>query len=510
VEPESAAGDGFVIVRQATKSFSGIRALSNVGLDVDIGEIHALVGANGSGKSTLIKAMSGVQPCDPAGGSMVLGGQLLDLATATPERASAVGVLAVHQEATIFPHLTVAENLAHGVRFSGASHGRIRWRTVRSRASEILDKFELNIGPDALGADLSPAMRSMVAIARVLSTAERTTSLLILDEPTAMLPPREVEVLHDHLRRHATSGQAILYVSHRLDEVMALCDRISVLRDGANAGTFRRGEVDTGLLAQRMFGEEIATRTRTGRVKSARVPVLELDRVAGGGVAEVSFSVHPGEVVGLIGLADSGVNAVTGLVSGQIARRSGTVRVGGSALPAGSVAAAQRSGVGHVSGDLVSTVFRDHTVEDNLSIVGPGRYRTLRGLSHRRIRSDACATIERFGVVCGGPDALMSSLSGGNQQKVVLARSMALQPSVLVVEDPTAGVDVGARASIYQLLSDALDDGLAILMTSSDLDELALLCDRVLVIRDGTVVAETDDFDRRDLTVLLYSQGVAS
>jgi ribose transport system ATP-binding protein len=498
-------------IEHLSKTFPGTVALNNVSFSVEAGDIHALVGANGSGKSTLIKALAGVQPAD-VGGVIRVGGvgaqaTVIHAHRTTAELAQRAGVMTVHQEPAIFPELTVAENLAHGVRFRGAHGGRIRWRSVRQHAARVIEEFGLDIGPDDLAGDLRPAMRSMVAIARVLASAESTHGVLVLDEPTALLPRHDVDLLHEHLRRQAQAGRAILYVSHRLDEVISLCDHATVLRDGHKIVTIAKAELNQARLSEAMFAET-ATATRPSRTHRMATggPVLSVEGLAGGVIRDVSFTAAAGEVVGFIGLADAGVNDIIRMVAGDTARQHGTVTVDGRQCNYHSPAGARDGGIGFIVGDLSASVFADQSLADNLVMADLSRYRLGPALRGRAIRSAANDAIDGYGVVTRGPDALMSTLSGGNQQKVVFARWLGLQPKVLLLEDPTAGVDVAARRDIYALLDAALVNGLAVVVCSSDLEELAMICDRVLVVHDGQIAHEVTggDFTSRQLSQLIY------
>ncbi|GAA1862406.1 ribose ABC transporter ATP-binding protein RbsA [Pseudonocardia ailaonensis] len=495
-------------VRGVTKTFGATRALDDVSFDVRTGQIHGLLGGNGSGKSTLIKIMAGVYTADA--GELQVGDRPVAADATSPARARQSGLRFVHQSTSTFPELTLAENIAIGDRFP-TSAGRVRWSELRRHTEQLLERFEIDAHPrDRLG-DLRPADQTMVAIARALQDDSAGLSVLVLDEPTASLPEHEVSVLLDALRRYAAAGQTILYVSHRMDEVLSLTDAMTVLRDGQHVITCStEGMTEAEMVShivgrpvERVFAETAADPDTVGE------PVLEVDGLVGGPLRGIDLSVSAGEIVGIAGLLGSGRTELLRMIFGDHPVEAGTIRLAGSTVHPRTPGEAMRLGIAHVPEHReAEAAFLDLSVRENLSAAEVVKYWVGGRLDRRRERQDAERAITDFAVRTAGQDALMSSLSGGNQQKVILARWLRRQPRLLLLDEPTQGVDVGARADVYAAIRAAVNDGMAAVVVSSDFDELAHACDRVLVLRDGRITAEVrgDDLHRHRLTELVYTK----
>ncbi|GAA4701370.1 sugar ABC transporter ATP-binding protein [Pseudonocardia yuanmonensis] len=495
-------------VRGVTKTFGATRALDNVSFEVRTGQIHGLLGGNGSGKSTLIKIMAGVYTADA--GELQVGDRSVAADATSPARARQSGLRFVHQSTSTFPELTLAENIAIGDRFP-TSAGRVRWSELRRYTAQLLERFEIDAHPrDRLG-DLRPADQTMVAIARALQDDTAGLSVLVLDEPTASLPEHEVSVLLDALRRYAAAGQTILYVSHRMDEVLSLTDAMTVLRDGQHVITCStEGMTEAEMVShivgrpvERVFAEPAADPDTVGE------PVLEVDGLAGGPLRGIDLNVRAGEIVGIAGLLGTGRTELLRMIFGDHPVEAGTIRLEGSTVRPRTPGEAMRLGIAHVPEHReAEAAFLDMSVRENLSAAEVVKYWVGGRLDRRRERRDADRAIADFAVRTAGQDALMSSLSGGNQQKVVLARWLRRNPRLLLLDEPTQGVDVGARADVYAAIRAAVNDGMAAVVVSSDFDELAHACDRVLVLRDGRVTAEVrgDDLHRHRLTELVYTK----
>jgi ribose transport system ATP-binding protein len=485
-------------IRGASKRFGSTTALDDVSLEIERGTIHALVGGNGSGKSTLIKILAGVVSADA--GEIEWTGRRFDLTSFTPHLASELGFRFVHQQSSVFPDLTVAENLALGHGFVKGRGGRIRWRAQTKRAAEVLERFEIDVNPQDSMASLGHASRTMVAIARALQgDEEATTSVLVLDEPTAALPAADANKLLEALRRHAVDGVSILLISHRLEEILSAADRVSALRDGRLIATRERADLTHDDLVKLIVGRSVDELQKAVQAKTAtngktpgRDPIaLEVSHLKGGAVQDATLTVHSGEVVGVAGLLGSGRSTLLRLLFGAAPVRSGTIRLCGSEVTFSSPRGAKAAGVAYVPENRGrDAAFLDLTVEENLSVAALETYWAHGHLHHRREHRDTRDLLSTYRVKCESPDAPLSSLSGGNQQKVILARWIRRQPKLLLLDEPTQGVDVAARAEIYALVRQAAELGTGVLVVSSDPDEIEVLCDRVLVMERGRISSD--------------------
>lgn len=485
------ADDVRVEIRNVSKTFPGTHALIGVDLDIRAGEIHALVGGNGSGKSTLIKILTGVYQADE-GGSIRVGATAMRASHSSPERARAMGVHAVHQDLGVFVDMSVAENLALGYGYETGIGARVRWRAQRARTRKLLERFEIDAAPGTQLSTLSRAAHTQVAIARALQAQEQgSEGLLILDEPTASLPAHEVDVLLAMLRRYAAQGQAILYVSHRLDEVLQLSDRISVLRDGASVGTYEAATLDEDSLIRLIIGRQIERVFPAMQEVRDTKTVLETRGLYAGPLSDVSLSVRAGEVLGLAGLLGSGRTEVLRAIFGDLRRERGEVLLDAARFDPGHPAEAMEAGVAYVPEDRASdAAFLDLPLSANLSMANVSDYWLMGRMANRRMRADARRLMDEFLVKAPSENALLGTLSGGNQQKVILARWLRRKPRLLLLDEPTQGVDVGARAEIYGLIRRAVADGAAAIVVASDFEELAHVCDRAIVLREGRVIGE--------------------
>lgn len=473
------------------KSFGPTRALADVSLTVARGEVHGLVGGNGSGKSTLIKILSGV--VKPDSGTIRIGeATLTGVLGSRPEEAREAGLRVVHQKSSVFPDLSVAENLALGAEFPRRRIGAINWRAQRRRASEVLERFGIDADPADPVQRLRPATRAMVAIARALQDLnDDRPGTLVLDEPTASLPPSEVHVVLEAMRRYAAAGHAVIFVSHRLDEVLSATDRLTVLKDGVEVAELSTADTDHDQLAELIAGRSLAGTRGSSHVRRASDggPGLSVQGLSGGGLKHASFTVDRGEIVGVAGLLGSGRSSLLRLLFGVTQRTGGTVTLSGRPLSPRKPIEAMRAGVAYVPEDRTSeSVFSELSLVENLSIAGQERYWRRGLLRKRREMRDSLTLIDAFGIKCESPSASIAQLSGGNQQKAILARWIRREPSLLLLDEPTHGVDVGAREDIYSLVRQAAGQGTCVLVVSSDAEELELLCDRLLVLRDGVTV----------------------
>ncbi len=468
-----------------TKRFGGTLAVNDVSLSLERGEILALVGENGAGKSTLIKCLAGIH--DPDAGRITVRETLYDHLAA--KRSGRAPVAFIHQDLGLVDWMTVAENIALGVGYRRA-RGLISWRRTRERAAEALALFDVSIDPDARILALSRTERSLVAIARALAA---DAEIIVLDEPTASLPADEVERLLAGLRDLRRTGVAMIYVSHRLDEVFAVADRVAVLRDGSLVACKPVADVDPAGLVTAIVGA--APSQVFARAPAPAGPIrLALSGFTTMGAGPVDLALRGGEIVGLVGLRGAGQEAIGRALFGTRPILGGETSLDGAPFRPGSPSHAIACGLGLLAGDRVGeSLGMSLSVRENM-FLNPGALgrALLRPRAIGRECDEAAAAGARTGLRPNDPRRAVETLSGGNQQKVVLARWLALARRVLVLEEPTAGVDVGAKAEIYTLLRHALADGLAILVVSTDFEEVSNICHRALVFSRGIVATEID------------------
>jgi ribose transport system ATP-binding protein len=507
-EQLSAASRPTVAVRGLEKTFAGTRALRGVDIDFMPGEIHAVCGGNGSGKSTMIKILSGVYQADE-GGTVLFDGETVPADKINPTTAHRLGVRVVHQDLAVFPELTVAENLCIDQALVHGPMGNIRWRKVRDTAGRLIEEFEIAADPRTRLRDLSLATRTQVAIARSFRDRQGSSrGLLILDEPTAALPVHEVHTLLAALKRLAAQGQSILYVSHRLDEVLDLADRVSILRDGRLVGTYPAAELTEASLIERMLGRTVENSLEQhGPVQEGRT-VLSIRDLVCGPLLGANLDLRAGEVVGIAGLMGSGRSTLLRCVFGAADPESGTITLADRSHAPRAVGAAVRAGIAMVPEHRVrDAAFMDHSLSMNLAVGQYRRYWRNLFMRDRTLRNDSDDLVGEFSVKANSSQPMMASLSGGNQQKVVLARWLRSKPQILLLDEPTQGVDVGARADIYQIVRKAAREGSASIVVASDFEELAMVVDRALVLRKGRIVADVSgpELNAARLTELSYS-----
>lgn len=498
-----------LVLRGVGKSYGATRALDNASLDVARGTIHALVGGNGSGKSTLIKVLAGVVRADS--GDLTLGSVNQSLTSHSSSRARELGLFFVHQQSSTFPELSVAENLSIGRGYETGFGKRIRWVEVKRRTERVLERFDILARPDDLVGVLSSANQMMIAIARALQDQdEKPGGVLVLDEPTASLPRHEVDQLLASLKRLAGEGHTIVYVTHRLEEVMLVADAGTVLRDGQTTDTFVPGEVDHDELVTMIMGRPIERTVARTLVPQAEVgePLLT---ATGLGNGDCDLTVRSGEIVGVAGILGSGRSRLLRQLFGATSH-GGTVEVNGSAIDVRTPRDAMRAGIAYVPDDRPNdAMFPGLSISENLSLGALESHSRLGRISAGSERRAARELSERFHVRSSSELAPVGSLSGGNQQKVILARWLQRNPKVLLLDEPTQGVDVGARAEIHGMVRSAVKDGAGALIVSSDFEELAAACDRVLVMRNGRMCGELagDDLDEERLNSLVYLKEAA-
>ncbi|HEV7898319.1 MAG TPA: sugar ABC transporter ATP-binding protein [Planosporangium sp.] len=485
------------------KSFGSVRALHDVSLELFAGEAHALTGENGAGKSTLVKILAGVHR--PDSGQVLLDGQPITFTG--PADARNAGVAVIYQEPTLFPDLSVAENIFMGrqPRGSGRWPHRIDRRAMHAETASLFARLGVSLDPTAPARGLSIADQQMVEIAKALSLRAR---VLIMDEPTAALTPGEVRRLFAVATALRAEGAAVLFISHRLEEVFVLCQRVTTLRDGRFVASGMVADLTADDLVRRMVGRHLDTLYPKAEASIGQV-ALTVDRLTREGVfTDVSFQVRRGEIVALAGLIGAGRSEVARAVFGIDRWDAGHVEVAGEPLRPASPTAAMAAGLALVPEDRrAQGLVMDASIERNLALT---RLRSLRRgglMSRRRERDRAADWALRLRVKYARLSDAVTMLSGGNQQKVVLAKWLATEPAVLIVDEPTRGIDVGTKAEVHRLLSQLAGRGLAVLMISSDLPEVVGMADRVLVMREGRLVAEIPRAEATEESIMSAATG---
>jgi L-arabinose transport system ATP-binding protein len=480
---EAADDQARLVLRDVRKTFGGVRALRGVTVEARGGEVLALVGENGAGKSTLLKILSGAYT--PDDGSLSIDGRPERFAS--PRAAHAAGVRVIYQEPEIIPHVSVAENIYVG-ELPATSHV-FRRSNVEEQARADLARYGFThaLRPDTLGEQLSPAQRQLVEIMRALIADVR---VIAFDEPTSSLSDTEVEALFDLIRRLRDEGVAVVYVSHRLPEIFTIADRVTVLRDGGVVGTKLVPETTTDELVSMMVGRDL-----TGMYAREPHPhgdvVLSVRGVSSVDVHDISFEVRAGEVIGISGLVGAGRSELAHAIVGSEPRVAGDIQVDGRSVRIHSPQDAIRAGIGFVPEERkAQALLMERSVRDNISLAvlrRISRMHVVRRGEERRIASEFA---RRLNIRTPSLEQVVANLSGGNQQKVVLARWLASRPRVLILDEPTRGVDVGAKAEIYDAIDNLAADGLAIIVISSELPEILALSDRVIVMQAGRIAGE--------------------
>jgi ribose transport system ATP-binding protein len=479
-----------------SKTFGGEHALDRADLTIRRGEVHGLLGQNGSGKSTLLKVLSGFHAPDE--GRLVIRGEEVALPLA-PGSFRDLGLAFVHQDLALVGSLSVTENLMVSRLASSGSgriRGRIRWRQERTRVAEMLKRYGLvGIDPDQPVSALTPMQRALVAIVRAveeLREGGHEGSLLVLDEPTAFLPRTGIDQLFALVRAVVAEGGSVLFVTHDLDEVREVCDRVTVLRDGRLAGTGVVADLTGEQLVELIIGHKVERHEHVATVDAGAPVVLRAGDIRGGIVAGVDLEVRRGEVLGITGLVGSGFEELAHLLYGS-RPGTGSLELEGRsvALDALDPRRAVGLGMGFVPADRPNeAAIGALSVTDNVTMPTLERHRGRIGLSRGRMAASASELGERFAVQPNRPSMELSALSGGNQQKAIMAKWLQIQPRVLLLDQPTQGVDVNAREQIFAAVREAAQAGTAVLVASADYEELAALCDRLLVLARGRVVGE--------------------
>lgn len=498
-------------MRNISKTFPGVKALDKVQLKAFAGEVLSLMGENGAGKSTLMKVLSGAYHADP-GGEILIEGRSIHIDN--PIRAKALGIAIIYQELSLAPNLSVAENIFMGRELSKG--GLIDRRGMNEACEGVLRRLGTGFGPETPVGLLSIAERQLVEIARAVQFEAK---IIVMDEPTTALSSRETEGLFEIIRQLREEGIAIIYISHRMDEIYALSDRVAVLRDGTYVGTLEKHEIDAPTLVRMMVGRELSSfYTKEHDPSAVRGPVvLEVKDVTDGGrrVHPCDLTLHAGEVLGLAGLVGSGRTELARLIYGADPRVGGNVVLNGKPAPANDPKASLNAGLAYLTEDRKAQgLFLDMSVRDNVNLgVIDKDARSAGILNINQARKRAMQAILGLRIRVAGAGVNVGALSGGNQQKVLISRWLETNPKVLILDEPTRGVDIGAKSEIYKIIDDLAKRGLGVLVISSELPEIIGICDRVLVMREGRIEGEVGGSTGRAITqenIMSFATGIAA
>jgi len=489
-----------LVLRHAAKSFGAVQAVADASIELYRGETHALVGENGAGKSTVVKMLAGVH--QPDSGVLIVNGTAVRLSG--PADAQAAGIAVIYQEPLLFPDLTVAENIYMG-RQPLRRGRRIDAAAMKDRVNELFGRLGVRLDPDRICRGLSIADQQLVEIAKALSL---DATIIVMDEPTAALSAVETARLFEVVATLRAAGAAVLFISHRLEEVFEICQRVTVMRDGRQVLSQPLAGLTAHDLVRAMVGRDIAERVATGR-PAAGEPVLTVEHLTREGVfIDISLQVRAGEIVALAGLVGSGRSEVARAIFGIDRYHAGRVTVNGRSLRAASPSAAMAAGIGFVPEDRRQQgLVMEMSVQQNVALASLRRLRRagiVTGGLERRFSADWVARLQ---IKYGRLTDPVASLSGGNQQKVVLARWLARKPALLIIDEPTRGIDIATKSQVHGLLSDLAGSGVAILMISSELPEVLRLGDRILVMREGRLVAEFARADATEESVVAAATG---
>ncbi len=489
------------------KSFSGVRVLSSASLELESGEVMALVGQNGAGKSTLIKILTGVHSRDA--GTITFQGKPANFRSTADSQAA--GIATIYQEINLAPHRSVAENIflaREPVRF-----GLVDRRRMNSEARLLLARFNLDVDVESPLDEFGAATRQMVAIARGVTQNAR---LVIMDEPTSSLDEREVVVLFDTIRTLKADGVATVFISHRLDELYAICDRVTIMRDGRTVAVSAMKDISKIALVRAMLGKELTAFTAGARNRQASGGAMFVEAEglgAGLRVRDVSLAIGRGEIAGLAGLLGSGRTETARLIYAADRKHKGVVKVDGVERRYSEPGDAIRDGIGFLSEDRkVEGIVPEMSVRENITLALLPRLQKSGIVDHDAQQKIVDRYIKALGIKCASPEQMVRELSGGNQQKVLLARWLCMNPKLLIVDEPTRGIDVGAKAEILNLLRSLADEGLSVLMISSELEELIAAADHVTVLSDGYSVADLGGgqlTEERLLSAMAHQHGTA-
>lgn len=494
-------------MKAVTKQFSGVKVLQNVHIELYKGEVHALMGENGAGKSTLMKIMAGVY--QPDGGTICYKGQ--EVHWNNPMEARNKGISVIHQEISLSPNLSIGENIMMGTSFKKNKFGLIKWNEIYEKAGQVLKSIGSTLDPRADVSTLSVAQQQMVEIARALSL---NSEILIMDEPTASLTDKEIEKLFVIIEELRRKGVAIVYISHRMDEIFKISNRFSVLRDGQWVTSGPISDTTPKQLVKHMVGRELNelfVRERSTNIvtQKEQKPVLELKGVSDRKlVKNISLKLYPGEILGLAGLVGAGRTELVRTIFGLSELSDGQIFIDGKPVQIKSPIDAMKLGIAHVPESRKEQgLLPNLSVKENILMAQLSSYRKFKFLQYKKMNADADRYIEELGVRAASKEQNVMGLSGGNQQKVVIAKWLSISPRVLLLDEPTRGVDIGAKTEIHKIISKLAEQGLAVLMISSELPEVLGVSDRILVMHEGKLRAELSREEATQEKIMFYATG---
>ncbi|MFD2370688.1 sugar ABC transporter ATP-binding protein [Brevibacillus sp. GCM10020057] len=474
-----------------SKSFPGVKVLNEVQLNLRNGELVALMGENGAGKSTLMKILGGIYERDA--GTIIVKGETVD--KMTPDVAASKGIAIIHQEMNLIPHLSIMENIFLGREFTYGKSGFVNWRKMRQEARRWLDQLAIKLDPDTLVGDLSVGQQQMIEIAKALSMQ---ADILVLDEPTAALTSREIDALFEMIASLKQKGVGMIYISHRMEEIFQVSDRITVLRDGQYVGTVETARTNLDELVRMMVGREITDRFPKAEVQMGGERLRVENLSVKGKLSNISFSVKSGEIVGVAGLMGAGRTELAKALFGMEKVREGQIFVDGRPVRMGRPIDAISAGIALVTEDRKEEgLVLSLSVRENISLPNLEKVSSMGVLKPSQEQQLSNDTIQRLFIKTAGGEQIVGSLSGGNQQKVVIGKWLATKPKILILDEPTRGVDIGAKKEIYDIMNRLAQEGVAILMISSELPEVLGMSDRVLVMHEGRI---TGEFGRSEAT----------
>jgi len=487
-------------MKQICKRFPGVQALRNVNIIVCGGEIHALVGENGAGKSTLMKVLSGVYP--PDSGEIYLNNQRVNISNL--QEAQKLGISIIFQEFNLIPHLSVGENVFFG-RFPQGFCGKVNWNRLFSEAEQILASLGISLDPHSLVKNLSVADQQMVEIAKALSLKSQ---VLIMDEPTSALTQKEIDILFALMKKLKSQGVAIIFISHRLEEVKEIADRITVLRDGEKISTAEAKDLTREEIANLMVGREMKTMFPKQEAKIGRI-ILEVKNLfRNGKLDNVSFYLRKGEILGIYGLVGAGRTELARAIFGEDPIDKGDILIEERPITFYSPYDAVHAGIGMVPEDRSQQgLLLTQSVEFNISLPSLMNYANFGKINKKLASEEALKQVKALNIKTPSLNQKVMYLSGGNQQKVVLAKWLELEPRILILDEPTRGIDVGAKAEIYSLISNLAQKGFGVIMISSELPEILGMSDRILVMNKGQITAQFNREEAEPQKIIMAAAG---
>lgn len=492
----------FIEMNIINKAFSGNQVLTDVNFDVRKGEIHALMGENGAGKSTLIKVLTGIYSRDS--GMVKVNGSDVDFTN--PKQAEQKGIVVIHQELNIIPYLTVAQNIFLGKELTYGKTGILNTDKMNKMAKQSLNEIGVSdIKPQDLAGELSVGKQQMVEIARALST---NAELIIMDEPTSALTDREIENLFKAVQSLKEQGVAFVYISHRMEEIFQICDRITILRDGNYIGTEYISNTSFEAIVKMMVGRELGGRFPEKNSTIGEVVLQVEDLSVNGLLEDINFDVKEGEILGISGLMGAGRTEVMEAIFGYRKRDSGVVKLKGKPLKINHPSNLVKEGIGFITEDRKGKgLVLGSSIRENIALPNFQTISQLGVLDNKGERSLVDSLIQRLHIKASGREQVVGTLSGGNQQKVVIAKWLGINPKVLILDEPTRGVDIGAKKEIYSIMNQLAENGVAIIMISSELPEILGVSDRIMVMNEGKIQAFFNKHDATQEKIMMAATG---